>query len=259
MKKIFLSLLFVLCLVTTPFSLMGCNDNNSNNNSTTQVLKTIEEYHSQVENISEYCGISMTDISASATTANLTLNKNTFMPNLRFIGPISNYGNLEIIFYDNLSKVELENKVWTVPSQENEYIDYQYCVFGTGDKLTDEMYYYTTNQSWVKEMLQKSNNQSFIAVLSIINNLINPIYYSKIENSNVGNVIAKYTFKEELRDKFNNTLSFVFGPDNQIGNLTLTIYDNNQLKLFIENGNKVDEFLIEVGSQQLSLPNEALR
>ena len=113
MKKRFLSILFAMLLVVLPFTLIGCNnpDDSTSNSGAEGQLLTLQDYHNEIKSIADFCGLVINEPNTS-----MTLNDNardSFSPNLKFIGPIGNYGDLEIVFYNNLAKVTLENKLFT--------------------------------------------------------------------------------------------------------------------------------------------------
>ena len=251
MKKRFLSILFAMLLVVLPFTLIGCNtpDDSTNNSGTEGQLLTLQDYHNEIKSIADFCGLIIDEPNTS-----MTLNDNardSFSPNLKFIGPIENYGDLEIVFYNNLAKVTLENKLFTT-QEGNKPVDYSYCEFGN---TFDTLYSYTTEKEWVIEETTKENNVSYKMSLQVIYNLIDPQYY---ELQSSFDSTANYILNEDKREDFSSTLSFIFGEGAQIGSITLSINNQNELRVFIENNNETLEFLIERGSQYLEIPSEAI-
>ena len=91
--------------------------------------------------------------------------------------------------------------------------------------------------------------------LQVIYNLIDPQYY---ELQSSFDSTANYILNEDKREDFSSTLSFIFGEGAQIGSITLSINNQNELRVFIENNNETLEFLIERGSQYLEIPSEAI-
>ena len=249
MKKKFLFVLLTMMVIIIPFSLIGCNTTSQKDDSNiTYKLLSIQDYYDEIKNIADFCGLS---IDSTATYQNLSESTNNeFSPNLRFIGPVGNYGNLEIIFYNNLAKVTLENKLFTT-QEGNKTIDYSYCMFGND---IDTLYSFTTSNEWVIENTTKENNVSYKMSLQVIYNLIDPQYYELQCSSNF---TAIYILNEDKRDNFASTLSFIFGENAQIGDINLTINNKNELKIIIENNNEKIEFLIKKGSQYLEIPKEA--
>lgn len=257
MKKTFLNVFLALLLIVVPFGFIGCAEPDGTTGEGTGQVLTLVDYHNEINKTANYYGYTLTDSNVNMAL-NTTKGDDSFSPNLRFFGPVGNYGNFEVIYYNNLARTEAENKAnFGNLGHAGVLIDYSICEFG---EESDTLYSLTLESGeWVSYTFKsKEESASFSIVLSILNSLIDPQYYSLVNEKGLN---LTYELDNEKREQFNSVLSFIFGDASSIGNVSISIIEANKLEVNIEQ--TIDsvttqiKFLIERGGQFIELPEEA--
>ena len=109
MKKTFLNVFLALLLIVVPFGFIGCAEPDGTTGEGTGQVLTLEDYHNEINKTANYYGYTLTDDNVNMAV-NATSGDDSFSPNLRFFGPVGNYGNFEVIYYNNLARTEAEIK-----------------------------------------------------------------------------------------------------------------------------------------------------
>lgn len=257
MKKTFLNVFLALLLIVVPFGFIGCAEPDGTTGEGTGQVLTLEDYHNEINKTANYYGYTLTDSNVNMAL-NTTKGDDSFSPNLRFFGPVGNYGNFEVIYYNNLARTEAENKAdFGNLGHAGVLIDYSICEFG---EESDTLYSLTLeSREWVSYTFKsKEESASFSMVLSILNSLIAPQYYSLVNENGLN---LTYELDKAKREQFNSVLSFIFGDVSSIGDVSISIIEANKLEVNIEQ--TIDsvttqiKYLIERGGQFIELPEEA--
>ena len=259
MKKTFLNVFLALLLIVVPFGFIGCAEPDGTIGEGTGQVLTLEDYHNEINKTANYYGYTLTDSNVNMAL-NTTKGDDSFSPNLRFFGPVGNYGNFEVIYYNNLARTQVENKpIFGTPNPDyaGVVIDYSICEFG---EESDILYSLTLeSREWVSYTFKsKGESASFSMVLSILNSLIDPQYYSLVNENGLN---LTYEPDKTKREQFNSVLSFIFGDVSSIGDVSISIIEANKLEVNIEQ--TIDsvttqiKYLIERGGQFIELPEEA--
>lgn len=257
MKKTFLNVFLALLLIVVPFGFIGCAEPDGTTGEGTGQVLTLEDYHNEINKTANYYGYTLTDSNVNMAL-NTTKGDDSFSPNLRFFGPVGNYGNFEVIYYNNLAMTEAENKAdFGNLGHAGVLIDYSICEFG---EESDTLYSLTLeSREWVSYTFKsKEESASFSMVLSILNSLIDPQYYSLVNENGLN---LTYKLDEAKREQFNLVLAFIFGDASSIGDVSISIIEANKLEVNIEQ--TIDsvttqiKYSIERGGQFIELPEEA--
>lgn len=115
------------------------------------------------------------------------------------------------------------------------------------------------SKEWVSYTFKsKEESASFSMVLSILNSLIDPQYYSLVNENGLN---LTYELDNEKREQFNSVLSFIFGDASSIEDVSISIIEANNLEVNIEQTIDSEttqiKYLIERGGQFIKLPEEA--
>ena len=257
MKKTFLNVFLALLLIVIPFGFIGCAEPDGTTGEGAGQVLTLEDYHNEINKTANYYGYTLTDSNVNMAL-NTTKGDDSFSPNLRFFGPVGNYGNFEVIYYNNLARTEAENKAnFGNLGHAGVLIDYSICEFG---EESDTLYSLTLeSREWVSYTFKsKEESASFSMVLSILNSLIDPQYYSLVNENGLN---LTYELDNEKREQFNSVLSFIFGDASSIEDVSISIIEANNLEVNIEQTIDSEttqiKYLIERGGQFIKLPEEA--
>ncbi len=259
MKKTFLNVILALLLIVVPFGFIGCAEPDGTTGEGTGQVLTLEDYHNEINKTANYYGYTLTDSNVNMAL-NTTKGDDSFSPNLRFFGPVGNYGDFEVIYYNNLARTEVENKlIFGTPNPDyaGVVIDYSICEFG---EEGDTLYSLTLeSREWVSYTFgSKEENVSFSVVLKNIYDLIDPQYYTLVSEDGLN---LNYKLDEEKRELFNSVLTIFFSDVSSIGDVSISIIEANKLEVNIEQTIDSEttqiEYLIERGGQFIKLPEEA--
>ena len=257
MKKTFLNVFLALLLIVVPFGFIGCAEPDGTTGEGTGQVLTLVDYHNEINKTANYYGYTLTDSNVNMAL-NTTKGDDSFSPNLRFFGSVGNYGNFEVIYYNNLARTEAENKAdFGNLGHAGVLIDYSICEFG---EESDTLYSLTLeSREWVSYTFKsKEESASFSMVLSILNSLIAPQYYSLVNENGLN---LTYELDKAKREQFNSVLSFIFGDSSSIGDVSISIIEASKLQVNIEQtiGSVTTQikYLIERGGQFIELPEEA--
>lgn len=257
MKKTFLNVFLALLLIVIPFGFIGCAEPDGTTGEGAGQVLTLEDYHNEISKTANYYGYTLTDDNVSMAV-NATSGDDNFSPNLKFFGPVGNYGNFKVIYYNNLAMTEAENKAnFGNLGHAGVLIDYSICEFG---EESDTLYSLTLESGeWISYTFEsKEENVSFSVVLKNIYDLIDPQYYTLVSEDGLN---LNYKLDEEKRELFNSVLTFFFADVSSIGDVSISIIEANKLEVNIEQTIDSEttqiKYSIERGGQFIKLPEEA--